>query len=195
MTNTPNSPVTSTSLLLRLKQNDEAAWGRFDRFYQPLVQRICVRHGIQFNDRDDIMQLVTIKVHKNIANFQRQRDGSFRTWLRMIVKTQIAEFFRSRGKAKDIEYMDNIAEPTAAEVADEDMLLYQEAVKCMEEFFPEKSVKCFIRMTVRGQSAKAIAEELGMSEGAVRKAKFDVLKRLREEFAEFLDAPQRPEAD
>ena len=46
--------------------------------------------------------------------------------------------------------------------------------------FREKTWQAFYRTAVDGQTSQAVAEELGMQAAAVRRAKFRVLKRLRD---------------
>ena len=57
----------------------------------------------------------------------------------------------------------------------------------MRRDFCEKWIRCFEGIVIHELSAKELAEELDMQIGAVRTAKFKVLKRLKEEFGELLD--------
>ena len=47
--------------------------------------------------------------------------------------------------------------------------------------FEERTWQAFYRVTVEGQAAKDVAEDLGVTPSAVRLAKSRVLRRLREE--------------
>ncbi len=49
--------------------------------------------------------------------------------------------------------------------------------------FEERTWQAFYRVTVEGQAAKHVAENLGVTPSAVRLAKSRVLRRLREEMA------------
>jgi RNA polymerase sigma-70 factor (ECF subfamily) len=52
--------------------------------------------------------------------------------------------------------------------------------------FEETTLKAFWGMAVDGRSSADVASDLGLSKEAVRRAKFRVLKRLREELAGML---------
>jgi DNA-directed RNA polymerase specialized sigma24 family protein len=53
--------------------------------------------------------------------------------------------------------------------------------------FEERTWQAFWRATIDEEPTADIAADLGMSAGAVRKAKFRVLRRLRSEFENLID--------
>ena len=55
-----------------------------------------------------------------------------------------------------------------------------QAIDLIRGEFQERTWQAFWRLTVVGDSAAAIAEDLGINEKAVRQAKYRILCRLRE---------------
>ncbi|MGO9110952.1 MAG: RNA polymerase sigma factor [Thermoguttaceae bacterium] len=92
-TNCESIGSTSSSLLDRVKANDQDAWRRLVKLYSPLVLFWCRRAGIPTDDRADVFQDVFRAVTRHIGNFQRERSGSFRAWLRSIVSSKVADHF------------------------------------------------------------------------------------------------------
>ncbi len=177
--------TTSTSILIRLRNQEPEAWARFDSVYRPYIVELC--KSLQVADKDDIAQQVLIKVHHAIDGFDRQRKGSFRAWLRTITVNLIADLCKSRHLPVAAELLDKLAEPTQDRLDAEQVVLYENIVATAGDIFSEKWVRCFLGMTVYGISSDQLAEELDMSRGAVRKANYMVLHRLIAEFGDMLD--------
>ncbi len=72
------------------------------------------------------------------------------------------------------------------EVAARDELVHR-ALEQIRAQFQAKTWKAFWRTSVDGLSAVEVADELGMSPGAVRVAKSRVLQRLRDELGELIE--------
>ena len=72
----------ASSLLLRLRADDPAAWRGLLHLYGPLVYRWCRRAGVGPEDARDVGQEVFRTVARKLADFRRDRAGdSFRGWL------------------------------------------------------------------------------------------------------------------
>jgi RNA polymerase sigma-70 factor (ECF subfamily) len=64
--------------------------------------------------------------------------------------------------------------------------LLKRAANLIREDFDPKSWTCFERLVIEGHSPLDVALELQMSPGAVRQAKYRVLRHLRTFFQDFL---------
>ena len=64
---------------------------------------------------------------------------------------------------------------------------YERALRLIRNDFEERTWKAFWRSAIDEQSSSQVAEELGMTSVAVRKAKSRVLMRLRAEFGELIE--------
>ena len=65
--------------------------------------------------------------------------------------------------------------------------LYQRALSFLQETFEPQTWRAFWRTAIDGLPAPEVADELGMSAAAVRKAKSRVLSRLRREYQDLID--------
>ena len=87
---------TSVSLLERLRTGpDEEAWQRLDAIYQPLIRRWLLRHPGLGDEAEDIVQEVMGVLIRELPGFQRQRNGSFRRWLRAVTVNRVLAHHRA----------------------------------------------------------------------------------------------------
>src|SRR5580693_361472 len=82
---------TSVSLLDRLKAAgpDASDWNRLQGIYLPLITRWLDRVPGLGDEADDLAQEVFVVVIREIPRFQRQREGSFRAWLRHVTVNKV----------------------------------------------------------------------------------------------------------
>ncbi|KKK97867.1 hypothetical protein LCGC14_2648470 [marine sediment metagenome] len=188
---------TSLSLVERMKAREPEAWERFATLYGHIVLSMCRRAGLQPADRADVFQEVALAVARHLAGFRHDRPGdTFRGWLRTITRTKIVDLFRRRGGQPTglggssaqqwIEGIpDNIEEASGEEVAAvrqlEDVILAHEALRLVRCEFEDRTWQAFWRTVVDRISTAVVADQLGMSPGAVRVAKSRVLRRIRDE--------------
>ncbi len=86
---------TSPSLLLRVQDNDQAAWTRLVNLYAPLVYHWCGKAQLNADDMADVFQETFRAVARHIRAFHRDRPGdTFRGWLRTITRNKIRDHFR-----------------------------------------------------------------------------------------------------
>jgi len=71
-------------------------------------------------------------------------------------------------------------------VAESHQLIVNRVIQEIRIDYEDRTWQAFWRTTIDGQKATAVADELNMTAGAVRTAKYTVCRRLREELAELL---------
>lgn len=185
---------TSTGLLDRARSNDASAWRHLAEQYGPLAYQWARGAGLQPSDAADVVQEVFRGVAKGLATFRHDgaRSG-FRAWLRTITRNKVRDHFRRRlaeprgaGGSSALEQFSRVAAP---EMTESDGRLesptgqhWQRALEIGRARFDTTTWASFWGMVVEGRAAADIAEELGMTSGAVRQAKCRVLRRLRQEF-------------
>lgn len=193
---TSPSTAASSSLIRQVKADDPDSWERLAHLYAPLVYAWCRHAGLGETDTADISQNVFIQVFKNIQGFQsRGVSHSFRRWLWKITRNEVLMHFRRRGREprapggteaqqamKGIP--DYFEENTGLTDSDTETQFVRRALEMIRNEFEERTWQAFWRTAIEDQSATDIAEELGLSPGAVRTAKYRVLKRLREFLSE-----------
>ncbi len=187
---------TSLTLLEQVRNRDEAAWGRLVHLYSPLVVHWCHAAGVRGPDADDLAQDVFHAVFKGLDGFRRDRAGdTFRGWLRGITRFKVQDYHRRRaaepaaqGGTDARRRLEQLTEPELPEDTPADLgALYRRALELVRGEFEERTWTAFWRAAVEDQSPAHIAEDLGLSPAAVRKAKSRVLHRLRQEVGDLLD--------
>src|SRR5690348_2394285 len=77
--------TTSVSLLQRLRRPEESgAWERFVQLYTPLIYHWACRAGLREADAADLVQDVFLLLLRKLPEFDYDRHGSFRGWLRTV---------------------------------------------------------------------------------------------------------------
>ncbi len=195
---TPNtaSRETSLSLLERVRANHPESWDRFVRLYSPLVFSWGRKLGLGPEDSADLVQSVWGAVAEHIGRFER-KGGTFRGWLWTIARNKANDHFRKRagspqaaGGTEAQQVLQRVPEHEPAdETGAEEHGLLHRALELIRPEFEERTWQAFWRLTVDGRSAADVGAELAMLPNAVHQAKFRVLRRLREEMADLMDAP------
>lgn len=191
-----DSLSTSSSLLQRLKENDQDAWRRMVRIYSPLVYYwIRQRASLQAADAAEVMQEVFRSVAGSLSHFKHDGyRGRFRGWLRTIARNAVCEHLRSQsrqsrhfGDSDNAGDLDELAEPQSRrelEDSPEACLIIQEVLETIRGEFAEHHWQAFRRTAIRRESTGEVAESLGMSRDAVRQARCRVRARIAQELRE-----------
>jgi RNA polymerase sigma-70 factor, ECF subfamily len=185
--------TTSLSLLERIRVRDDEAWQRLVELYRPLVAYWCQRWGARWEDGEEITQEVFLAVSSSLEQFEHQRAGSFRGWIRGITRHKLLDHFRRRqgepaasGGSDAYRRLQDLPDLPADE-AEEVSSLYRRAANLMRAQFEERTWQAFWQTAVEGRDTGLVSAELQMSAVAVRIAKSRVLARLREQAACLID--------
>jgi len=91
---------TRTSLLGRLKNwDDQESWKEFFDTYWKMLYSVARRSGLNEAEAQDIVQEVLVAVAKKMPNFHYDPViGSFKSWLMLIIRRRIIDYFRKRGR-------------------------------------------------------------------------------------------------
>ena len=155
--------ITRPSLLKRLRQpGDQKSWEEFVKLYTPLLLHWARRAGVQ----DDASR-------------------SFRAWL----KTILMNILRKRQPPTGPLVVEVPAPDPRIEIENEEdrQRLLARALELMQTDFAANTWKSFCECVVNGRPAAEVAEELGITVGAVWVNVSRVRARLRAEFAGLLD--------
>ena len=189
---------TSLSLLARVQGNQPAAWEQLVELYAPLVYHWCRRGGLGPDDGADVFQEVFRAVAEHIGAFRRDRAGdTFRGWLRTITRNKVRDLFRRRQEQPRAEggsdaqlRMLAVPDPLADEGPEEVDLVAGQLRRALESLrgeFEERTWRAFWEVQMEGRATDEVGAELEMTASAVRKAKFRVLRRLREELGDLME--------
>ena len=187
-------PTTQVSLLLRLRDaNDNEAWQYFMQLYAPLVYQYARKHHLQDADAADVTQEVLQSVSKAIGqlDYDPQR-GSFRGWLFTLAHHRLCDFLtrqkRQTQGSGDSKLHKQLDEMPAAEddvwQQEYEKQLFRWAAGQIRGEFTEKTWQAFWQTAVEGLAIKDVADQLGLSLGAMYVARTRVQARLKEKIQE-----------
>lgn len=182
---------TRSSLLSRVRDfGDAAAWGEFDQLYRPLLTGYARRRGLGQAAAEEVAQQCLAAIVDRIRDFRRQR--SFRRWLRGLVTHKVADHLRGETRQRHVPWSgrdlpdgldaDEIWERTwnASHV--------RYFVSGLRDEFADHTLQAFSLYVLDELPIEEITRRLGMSRNQIYVAKSRVIRRLRERFAEQLEA-------
>lgn len=111
---------TRESLLSRLADwEDQDSWRDFYQTYRRLFYTTAMRAGLQPDAAEDIVQLTVLEVAKRIPSFKYDPSKcAFKTWLYIIVRRRIADYFR-KGRRQPVFMRDDpAADSNSADLED-----------------------------------------------------------------------------
>ena len=194
--NAPTVPMnpfdTRATLLVRIRDpQDQAAWVEFVDLYMPLLHSYAIKMGFQDADAADAAQETLLRVSKAIPSMQYQSDkGSFRGWLLTILRNTLSlhasrakHHARGTGDTGMIEFLLEQPDRQQFDLWEHEyqLRMFHWAAKRVQSSFQQTTWRAFWETTVEGKSIPCIAQELGVSTGAVYIARSRVLARIRQE--------------
>ena len=191
MTKAMLPPTTRASLLMQLQNSgDREAWCEFAALYEPAVFRMLRRSGLQEADALEIQQEVMLAVSRNIHRWKTgSQFGSFRGWLGIVTRNLLISWIRKR-KTEGVFSVTGLDSWLFAEIEADSpetrefelevrRAAFQRASQEVQREVSPQAWLAFWKTAVENKSFAETAQELGISEGAVRVAKCRVLARLR----------------
>ena len=180
---------TRSSLLIRLRGNDDNAWAEFFRIYAPAVFRYALRRGLQTSDAEDMAQEVMIEIARGIKNFTYQPDkGRFRDWLGTITWRRISRHLncpKSRSPDSDESEISGLMD---AEWIDEyQSAILRIAIENIRSRYSDVTWQAFWDTWKQGEVASQVAFRLGIPIEVVYNSKSRILKHLELEVLRIAD--------
>ena len=175
-------------------QADTLAWSQFVDIYGPLIYRFGRRKGLQDADATDLMQDVFRQISQSIAGFQYNPElGKFRSWLYVVASNALRQKIR-KSQRQPTGSGDSKIALTLSQVAsnEEDDAIWEKEYRdhlfgwACEQVRPnvnESTWLAFYETAVQSRSPAEVADELGISVGAVYIAKSRVTQKLKQKIA------------
>ncbi len=205
---------THPTLLSKVRQGDEDGWRRFYEFYEDFVYSAARGAGLSHEESQDIVQETMITVQNYIGDFVPGEGGAkFRTWLRKIVHSRIADEYRKK-KRNPIEKAE-VGHPASEESATSrtnripnlneveldrfvdgkmEQAILAEARKAAKEKVRMEDYQAYDLFAIQQLSARAVAISLGISAVTVRVRAFRVRRavdRAARQIVRMLEQPRR----
>jgi RNA polymerase sigma-70 factor (ECF subfamily) len=190
--------TTQPTLLQKLREpNRPDAWQRFVDLYTPLLLTWARTLGLRGADAADLVQDVFVTLVQQLPTFRYDpARNNFRGWLRTVCWNR----WRDRQRLRGAHVRQADAAELAGLVASEDRdpfweqehqaFLIRQALQTLRdlrrEFEPQTVDLCW-EVVVNDRPPGEVARQFGVSVNAVYIARLRVLRRLRQEVADFLE--------
>lgn len=184
---------TRVSFLEHLRDSTtDDRWFEFADIYGELIERWLRVWGLQPEDVEDVRQEVMKTVAEEIGRFDHSGNpGAFRRWLRRITANRLARHWDARRRIRREQCGPDLGE-LAQQLNDETSRLsiewdrahnayvIERLLEKLEGRFGPTSLAAFRRIVLGEESARRVADDLGMTLGAVRVAQHRVLRALKQ---------------
>jgi RNA polymerase sigma factor (sigma-70 family) len=199
---------TRPSLLSKVRRGDEHAWNEFYQFYSKFIYSLALRAALTPDEANDIVQDTMVSVNRYIADFQVDSErAKFRTWLRTIVSSRIADKKRKLKRDPLAQVADGNTgtdksnrTPTINRIADTevdfsdmfDRQLKESAVAEAKDRVRRKAkvdhFQVYDLFETEQMSARDVAKTLGIGEALVRLRSFRIKMAIAAEARRILNS-------
>lgn len=160
-----SGPIANLAEVLSgIVRGDESAFNRFyEAYYDRVYRHVFVRTAYDEHATKDVVQQVMLKVVKHIKPVNS--EGELWTWLAMVCRSILADFFRDRARRGETELDENAA---AAELAAVDQP--RELFFALEQALPalaEQERELVDAYYFRNLSQAGLAERYGCTAKAI----------------------------
>jgi RNA polymerase sigma factor (sigma-70 family) len=184
---------TTTSLIAELQSLSPQRWDAFVRVYSPLLVFWIRAEKLPTLAHDEVLQEALRTIYSGIGNFKRTEiNGSFRGWLRTIVRRRVSDYHRQNAKSVPVqEYvLGQIKAPDESQEEDvsESQALRDVVARACEvvrQSVQPQTWRMFELAVLESRPANEVAQLLDVPSPNVRMAKARVMKQLRELLVDF----------
>jgi RNA polymerase sigma-70 factor (ECF subfamily) len=185
----PASPDESASLELvrRIQDGDRAAWNElYERYHDQLLLAVRMRLGAglrRFLQSEDIFQSVALEAFRALERFEYRGQGSLENFLKTLVLNKIrdrADTFGAQKRAGSVTLDEELAGTLASGAGEpgyHDAGRYERLERALEAL-PAEQRELILLRKLDGLSSQEVAQRLGLSDEAARKAYSRALARL-----------------
>lgn len=191
---------TSVSLLQRIATGgDDDDWQKLIEIYRPFIHRHVSTYPLLVSQAEDIVQESLMVLVKELPAFERQRVGSFRAFLRLIVLNQLRYSLRRVKKTPLVAgqydhlatHLEQLEDPKSL-VTEEfdhqhDQAVFRRAAEIIRREVKPSTWQAFLKHALEGRPAADVANELDVSVNVVLLAKSRLTRRIREEINGLID--------
>ena len=210
-----DSLKTRSTLLSKVRQGDEEGWARFYEMYKDFVYAAARGAGLTHEEAEDLLQETMITVQNYISDFKPDSGrAKFRTWLRTIVRSRIADRYRRKKRdplAKTVHDPTRPSEDGGTSITDRipdfneveldrlidrklEQAILAQARKLVKEEVRGEDYQAYDFFTVQGLGAKEVAASLGSSAVTVRVRAFRVRRTVERAVRRIVRALEAPKS-
>jgi RNA polymerase sigma-70 factor (ECF subfamily) len=179
-------------IIKRIKSGQEVAFNDLIERYKRQVVAIAFRMVGDYDEAEDIAQMVFVKTAKNLTKFDTSKK--FSTWLYRITVNASIDFMRKYRRHKH-ELLDNYSESLENEDDNPEEILHRKKLRGIilkaAEALNDKQKAAFILRDLEGHQIDEVSEILDMPEATVRwylhRARIRLRKELKRHYGGYLD--------
>ena len=200
MTSLAEDPIpTRYTLLSRLEdRDDQDSWKDFFDTYWRLICSVAVKSGLTEAEAQEVVQETIISVARDIQKFKRDRAlGSFKGWLRNIIRWRVADQLRKRTRASwgdasqtgadlprpDVAEIPDPADSAAESVWEEEWQsnLLKAAMETIKSRVKEEHYQIFDLYVIQQWPVRQVGRALRVNVGLVYLVKYRMSALLKKE--------------
>ncbi len=183
-----DSLPTRRSLLTRLKNwDDQKGWSQFYEAYHGLILSAVQKAGVRGPEAEDVAQEVLIAVAKGMKDFRYDpRRGSFKGWLKTVVRSRVVDFFRRQAVRQagplpdETPYAGHLNELDAHYEQEWNRHLLEQSIRWLQRKIPPRQFAVFDLCVVQEKPASEVARLLGINRGLVYVIKHRTARLLKQ---------------
>lgn len=192
--------ATPASLLDGIRKHDPVAWRRLIELWTPIIYARCRRNGLTAEDAEDITQSALLRIYSGISRFRRDGvSAKFRFWVATITRNLLNSYWSQQkqrpaamGGSDARHSMENYSDNSENKDREdtswcEPLQVMAQALRLIERDVSPRSWNAFQLVQYQQLTHREAAEQLGMTEGAVRVANHRIRERLKAELLGMLD--------
>ena len=188
--------TTPVSLLQRIRESASPGdWEQLTQLCTPLLFHWVRRGNISGDEAGDMVQDVLVTLIEQLPRWNYDDRQSFRAWLKTVTLNRCRDYWRKKrpklldGTDSEWEQWSTANDPADLFAVDQfNAYVARRSLEIMTARFETQTWQAFMRHAVDGESTATVAQEFGMTEGAVYSAKCRVMQALREELDGILES-------
>lgn len=161
------------------QKGDKRAYAKLLGEISPYIKNAIIKSLANQDAAEDIAQEVLISVHKSLATYQP--DKPFKPWLSAIINFRRTDYLRKYYSQREDKkaVTDDNPEYLAANVTNPTHAGELKDIETALDTLPEQQSRVFKMIKIQGYSAKEVANELDMTESAVKVSAHRTMKKLQ----------------
>lgn len=153
--------------------------------YKPLLMNVARSRGLDETNAEDVAQEALRKMLVGFKQFQRERKGSFRAWLRTIAHSSTVDWFRGQARLEKTIALECAREVPAKIAVEYQTDLMEAAIRKVRLELHPRTWEMFERVRLNREPARVVAESMGLRLVTIYNGAQRVNDRLRELYNQF----------
>lgn len=166
--------IIDEEVLEKARRLEETALSTLVKQSYPFVFRYFYYRSITREDAEDL----TSEVFVRVVNSIKSQKGYFPAWLISIARNLLTDYYRKRGKSREIPWVET-EEPFSNCDENDKGTLSQDDLRKMFDFLTNEQKEVIILRFIEGNTNKETAKIMNKSIGAIKLLQFRALSALR----------------